>query len=338
MIEDSRQPLLSVENLHAGFKTRKGWLHAVNGLSYTLDKSETLGIVGESGSGKSVHALSIMQLIPSPPGKITKGNIWFEGQNLVNLNKNEMRKIRGGDIAMIFQDPMKSLNPVLTIGEQIVEAIVLHQDLKKNEARELAARMLELVEISDAESRLNYYPHQFSGGMRQRAMIAMALSCNPKLLIADEPTTALDVTIQAQIIDLVKRLQEKLQMAVMWITHDLGIVARISQRINVMYAGSNVETGDVRAIYQKTLHPYTYCLLRSLPKMKGSLNKKLYSIPGSPPDLTRLGNMCSFSDRCPFSEERCRREKPELIERNEKGHYVACFNWQKVIELKENQG
>ncbi len=261
--------LLEVENLTTRFYTEDGVVRAVNGVSYVLDEGETLGVVGESGCGKSVHALSIMRLIPVPPGRIERGRVVFRGRDLLTLSDDEMRRVRGAQIAMIFQDPMTSLNPVLTVGFQIVEALKLHLGMNDREAHDRAAELLALVGIPEAKQRLDDYPHQFSGGMRQRAMIAMALSCNPLILIADEPTTSLDVTIQAQIIDLVKRLQEKLGMAVIWITHDLGVVAGLAKRVNVMYAGNIIEAGPVKSIYGTPHHPYTLGLLAASPLYAG---------------------------------------------------------------------
>jgi oligopeptide transport system ATP-binding protein len=299
-----------------------------------MDGGEILGVVGESGCGKSVHALSIMQLIPDPPGKITDGEVLFEGQDLLKKSEEEMRKVRGRDIAMIFQDPMSSLNPVYTVGFQIVEALRLHNDMTKEEALKRAGELLTLVGIPGAKDRLKDYPHQFSGGMRQRAMIAMALSCNPKLLIADEPTTALDVTIQAQIVDLVKKLQQELEMAIMWITHDLGVVAELAERINVMYAGMIIETGKVRNIYKKTKHPYTMGLLGSLPRLDDPPGAELTSILGLPPDLLALPKGCAFAARCGFRNEKCIAEKPPLVEIEGNDHAVACWRWEEIAGMK----
>ncbi|HSN93670.1 MAG TPA: ABC transporter ATP-binding protein, partial [Anaerolineaceae bacterium] len=279
------EPLLKITNLKTCFHTQDGLVKAVNGVSYAMEPGEILGVVGESGCGKSVHALSIMRLIQIPPGEIESGEVWFNGRDLLKLSEREMRQVRGHEIAMVFQDPMSSLNPVYTVGFQICEALILHKHMNKKQARARALDLLNLVGIPEAKKRLDSYPHQFSGGMRQRAMIAMALSCEPKLLIADEPTTALDVTIQAQIIDLVIKLQEDLGMAVMWITHDLGIVAEMVHKINVMYAGFIIERGDVQEIYNHTLHPYTLGLLGSLPSIDEAPGTKLISIPGLPPDL-----------------------------------------------------
>ncbi len=324
------EALLNIKNLKTRFHTEDGIVNAVNGVSYSMNPGEVLGVVGESGCGKSVHALSIMRLIQIPPGEIASGEIWFNGQDLLKLNNNEIRKIRGQDIAMVFQDPMSSLNPVYKVGFQIIEALKLHKNMKEKEARERAAELLSLVGISEPKKRLDNYPHQFSGGMRQRAMIAMALSCDPKLLIADEPTTALDVTIQAQIIDLVIKLQEELGMAVMWITHDLGIVAEMVHKINVMYAGFIVERGNVRDIYKNTLHPYTKGLLGSLPSIDEAPGTKLVSIPGLPPDLINLTSGCPFYARCIYREERCRIERPSLELADSNEHIVACWRWEKI--------
>jgi oligopeptide transport system ATP-binding protein len=271
-----------------------------------------------------------MRLIQIPPGEIFDGKIWFDGRDLLTLDEKEIRQVRGRDIAMVFQDPMSSLNPVYTVGFQIVEALTLHTDLNKKAAKERAADLLTLVGIPEAEKRLDSYPHQFSGGMRQRAMIAMALSCEPKLLIADEPTTALDVTIQAQIVDLVIRLKEELGMAVMWITHDLGIVAEMAHKINVMYAGYIIERGSAQDIFKRTKHPYTMGLLGSLPKIDEAPGTKLFSIPGLPPDLVKLPKGCPFFARCAFREEKCKTEMPPLEEAENEGHIVACWRWRAI--------
>ncbi len=330
-------PLIEIKNLNTRFFTTDGVVKAVNNVSYSMESGEILGVVGESGCGKSVHALSIMQLIPDPPGKITGGEIWFEGRNLLDLEESEMKKVRGRDIAMIFQDPMTSLNPVFTVGYQIVEAIRLHNDMTKKEARKRAGELLTLVGIPGAEARLDDYPHQFSGGMRQRAMIAMGLSCEPKLLIADEPTTALDVTIQAQIIDLVKKLQNELGMAIMWITHDLGVVAEMAERINVMYAGSIIESGNVRKIYKNTKHPYTIGLLGSLPRLDEAPGTELTSIPGLPPDLLALPKGCAFAARCTYRNEQCIAEKPPFVEIDGSSHAVACWHWEEIAGTTPNE-
>jgi oligopeptide transport system ATP-binding protein len=323
--------LLDLKNLVTRFYTDDGTVHAVNGVSYTLEEGETLGVVGESGCGKTVHALSMMRLIPSPPGKIESGEINFGGQDLLRISDGEMRRVRGAEIAMVFQDPMTSLNPVHTVGFQITEALKLHQGMREKAARNRAAELLAMVGIPDATQRLDDYPHQFSGGMRQRAMIAMGLSCNPQLLIADEPTTALDVTIQAQIIDLVKRLQDQLGMAVMWITHDLGVVAGMAETVNVMYAGYIVERGPVKDIYSQPRHPYTIGLLGSLPRLDEAPGTKLTSVPGLPPDLVELPPGCPFRDRCTFYvKDQCLEEMPPLEEADHEGRTVACWRWEEV--------
>lgn len=324
------EPLLKIKDLETRFYTDDGVVHAVNGVSYEMEAGETLGVVGESGCGKSVHALSIMRLIPDPPGKIESGEILFDGRDLLKLSESEIRHVRGKDIAMVFQDPMSSLNPVYTVGFQIVEALMLHKNMNKNEARERAGELLTLVGIPAASKRLDDYPHQFSGGMRQRAMIAMALSCEPKLLIADEPTTALDVTIQAQIVDLVNRLQENLGMAIMWITHDLGVVAELADRINVMYAGRIVERGLVEDIYKYPRHPYTMGLLGSLPRLDEAPGTKLVAIPGLPPDLIDLPKGCPFAARCIYRQERCGEVVQELESAEVEDHLVACWRWQEI--------
>jgi oligopeptide transport system ATP-binding protein len=316
--------LLEVKNLKTQFFTQDGVVHAVNGISYTVDKGETVAIVGESGSGKSVGVMSLIRLIPQPPGKIVDGEVWFDGQDLVKLSEDELREIRGNRIAMIFQDPMTSLNPVLTVGRQITEALELHLHMNKEQARKRAVQLLEMVGIPGAESRLDDYPHQFSGGMRQRVMIAMGLSCDPQLLIADEPTTALDVTIQAQIIDLVRRLQEELGMAIIWITHDLGVVAGLAKRVLVMYAGFIVEESDVDAIYAQPRHPYTLGLLRSIPRLDLGRQKRLVPIEGLPPDLLEPPNHCPFAPRCQFVFEKCWQENPPLMEVG-LNHRAACW-------------
>ena len=324
--------LLEVKNLTTRFDTEEGLVHAVNDVSYCLDEGETLGVVGESGCGKSVHALSIMRLIPIPPGRIEKGEVLLSGDNLLEKSEEEMRFVRGAQIAMIFQDPMTSLNPVRTVGYQIMEALKHHLKMNDREARERTAELLAMVGIPESTQRVDDYPHQFSGGMRQRAMIAMALSCYPKILIADEPTTALDVTIQAQIVELVKRLQDQLGMSVIWITHDLGVVAGMAQRVNVMYAGSLIETGPVKKIYGEPRHPYTLGLLSSLPRLDEVSRSKLISIEGEPPDLVDLQPGCQFYERCKFAVDRCRYETP-ILESINNGHSVAC--WEKERVRKE---
>jgi len=318
--------LLDIRNLTTRFYTQDGVVQAVNGISYSIEPGETLGIVGESGCGKSVSMLSVMRLIPDPPGRVEAGEVFFNNRDLLKLSDDEMRRVRGAEIAMVFQDPMTSLNPVLTVGFQIGEALKLHQGVNDAQAKKQSAELLNLVGIPNATDRLDDYPHQFSGGMRQRAMIAMGLSCNPQLLIADEPTTALDVTIQAQIIDLVKRLQEQLGMAVIWITHDLGVVARLTKRVIVMYAGYIIEDASVKELYGSPRHPYTIGLLGSLPRLDEAPGTKLISIGGQPPDLVALPDGCPFAPRCTFVKERCKQENP-VLENVDPNHQVAC--WEK---------
>jgi oligopeptide/dipeptide ABC transporter ATP-binding protein len=318
---------MEVKDLVTRFYTQEGVVYAVNNVTYTLNEGETLGIVGESGSGKSVHALSIMRLIAQPPGKIEGGEVIFRGRDLLKLSNDEMRAVRGAEIAMIFQDPMTSLNPVLTIGTQITEALKLHKGLGQKEADEKAAELLGLVGIPDAARRLKNYPHQFSGGMRQRVMIAMALSCDPKLLIADEPTTALDVTIQAQIIELVKRLREKFGMAIIWISHDLGVVAGMSDTVQVMYGGRIVERGPAEQVFKDTRHPYTLGLLKSLPRHdQRQGHERLVQIEGSPPDMRKPPTGCPFAARCTFKLPICDEVNPPLIPGPESAsnHLKAC--------------
>jgi oligopeptide transport system ATP-binding protein len=317
---------MDVKDLVVRFHTQEGTVYAVNGISYTLDEGETLGIVGESGSGKSVQSLAIMGLLPKPPAEIASGIVTFRERDLLKLSGEEMRQVRGAEIAMIFQDPMTSLNPVLTIGRQITEALRLHLGMNNQQARERAAELLTMVGIPMAEDRLDSYPHQFSGGMRQRAMIAMALSCNPQLLIADEPTTALDVTIQAQIIDLVKRLRDKIGMAIIWISHDLGVVAGLASTVQVMYAGTIVERGPVNEIFNDTRHPYTLGLKGALPRVDRR-GERLVSIEGSPPDMRNPPVGCPFAARCAFRIERCLTERPPLlpVADGHPEHLAACF-------------
>ena len=316
-------PLLNVENLQTQFKTEEGLVHAVNGISYYLNAGEILGIVGESGSGKSVSVLSLMGLLPQPPAVIT-GSAHFEGSDLIKLSDDELHKIRGNKVAMIFQDPMTSLNPVLTVGEQIRETLEEHTDLKDEAMQARIIELLSLVGIPMPEDRAKQYPHQFSGGMRQRAMIAMGLACNPQLLIADEPTTALDVTIQAQIVDLVKGLQNKIGMAVIWITHDLGVVAGLVNRVAVMYAGHIVETAPVKTLYKDPRHPYTLGLLGSLPRLDEDTRQPLISIDGMPPDLIDYPKGCPFAPRCAYVIEKCQTENPTLQPVGD-DHESACW-------------
>jgi len=322
-------PLLDVQNLEVAFFTKDGVVRAVNGISYTLDEGEILGIVGESGCGKSVSVMSMLRLLPEPPAKIMGGHVYLEGEDLLQLPKSQMHRIRGRKIAMIFQDPMTSLNPVMTIGRQIAEAIEVNLGLEGKAAKKRAIELLERVGIPNAEERYRDYPHQFSGGMRQRVMIAMAISCNPKILIADEPTTALDVTIQAQIVDLVKNLQQELNMTVIWITHDLGVIARLAQRINVMYAGYIIEMGPVKRIFKHPFHPYTLGLLASLPHPNLPGEVDLHYIEGTPPDMIRLPEGCPFWPRCPYRTERCTKERPELVTVDGDSK-VACWNTETV--------
>lgn len=316
--------LLQVKDLRTHFFTDEGVVRAVDGISYDVQEGETMGLVGESGCGKSVSALSILRLIPSPPGKIVGGEVWFDGRDLLKVDEEEIRHVRGNRIAMIFQEPMTSLNPVLTIGRQITEALELHLKMNRNAANRRAVELLEMVGIPEAHSRLNDYPHQFSGGMRQRVMIAMALSCNPKLLLADEPTTALDVTIQAQILEIMARLSSEFKTAVIIITHNLGVVARYADRVNVMYAGKIVESGSAREIYGRPRHPYTLGLLRSVPRLDEARRDKLVPIEGVPPDLANIPPGCSFYPRCSYRIDRCRQEEPPLMLVDEK-HYTACW-------------
>ena len=315
--------LIDVKDLRTSFFTPEGEVRAIDGVSFAVDEGKTLGLVGESGCGKSVTSLSIMRLIASPPGKIVGGEVFYRGRDLLKLKNEEMRKIRGNEISMIFQEPMTSLNPVFTVGNQIGEAIRLHQGLGRKETRAKTIDMLRLVKIADPESRVDSYPHQLSGGMRQRVMIAMALSCNPSLLIADEPTTALDVTIQAQILELMKELQQKIGMALLLITHDLGVVAEQADYVAIMYAGKLVEKARAPAIFTRPLHPYTVGLLNSLPGTGGAKKKRLAAIPGSVPGPLNLPSGCRFRDRCAKAAGVCAESEPELLEK-EAGHWVAC--------------
>ncbi|MDE2997790.1 MAG: ABC transporter ATP-binding protein [Gemmatimonadota bacterium] len=317
------EPLLTVRDLKTFFHTDGGVARAVDGVSFTLKKGETLGLVGESGCGKSVTSLSVMRLIPEPPGEIVSGEIRFNGRNLLSLDEAALQGVRGNDIAMIFQEPMTSLNPVFTCGDQIDEAVMLHQGLGRDAARSITVDMLNLVGIPDPEQRANEYPHQLSGGMRQRVMIAMALCCNPELLIADEPTTALDVTIQAQILELLDRLQRDLGMAVLMITHDLGVIAEVADRVAVMYAGKIVETGTVDEIFANPQHPYTKGLLESIPTLNEE-KSRLSVIPGTVPDATRFPDGCRFAPRCSLAEDVCEAEEPRL-EPTSGGRLVACW-------------
>lgn len=318
------EQLLNVQNLETQFRTPDGTVYAVNGVSFTLKEGETLGVVGESGCGKSVTMLSCLRLIPSPPGKIVAGSAMFKGKDLLKMDADEIRHVRGGQISMVFQDPMTSLNPVMSIGKQMEEPLMLHLNMNKEQARNRSIELLEMVGIPNAGDRLKDYPHQYSGGMRQRVMIAMALSCNPQILIADEPTTALDVTIQAQIVDLVKRLRDELGMAIVWITHDLGVVANIAHRVAVMYGGYIIEEASVYELYANPRHPYTLGLLGSLPQIHEESHRKLFSIEGMPPVLYQKPTSCPFAPRCSFVTERCWQENP-MLEPVSDGHRVACW-------------
>ena len=324
--------LLEVRDLATYFFTQDGVVKAVDHISYDLEEGEVLGVVGESGCGKSVHALSIMRLVPNPPGRTVSGEVVFEGEDLLKMDDAEMRHIRGNRIAMVFQEPMTSLNPVLTIGRQLTETLELHQNMSQQEARERAAELLATVGIPDAERRLVDYPHQFSGGMRQRVMIAMALSCNPRLIIADEPTTALDVTIQAQILELMQQLAQDFGTAMIIITHNLGVVARYADNVNVMYAGRIIETGTAEEIYHNPRHPYTLALLNSVPRLDSSERIRLDAIEGLPPDLVNLPEGCSFAPRCKYVFEQCLDETPTLTETNA-GHNSACWRHRELHEL-----
>ena len=325
--------LLDVRGLKTYFYTEDGVVPAVDGVDFSINKGETLGIVGESGCGKSVTSLSIMRLIPDPPGKVVDGEILFEGSDLLKKSEAEMRKIRGNEISMIFQEPMTSLNPVFTIGNQIMEAIMLHQKLDKTAARKKAIEMLHLVGIPSPERRVDEYPHQLSGGMRQRVMIAMALSCNPRLLIADEPTTALDVTIQAQILDLMRHLRDEFGTSIMLITHDLGVIAELAERVVVMYAGKIVERADVKSLFGDPMHPYTLGLLGSIPKLTEQQDR-LQVIDGVVPDPAFMPKGCRFHPRCQEAREICKVEEPELIH-HKPGHEVACWKYTEFRGMKE---
>jgi len=318
------QPFLSVRDLKTRFNTPEGTIYAVNGVSFDVAEGETLAVVGESGCGKSVTMMSILRLIPIPPGEITSGQAQFQGRDLLKLSEEQMEHVRGKEIAMVFQDPMTSLNPVLSVGRQLTETLHTHTSLDAGQARARAAELLTWVGIPEAENRLGDFPHQFSGGMRQRVMIAMALACSPGLLIADEPTTALDVTIQAQIVELVKRLRDELGMAVIWITHDLGIVAGLAQRVIVMYGGYIIEDSPVKDLYANPQHPYTIGLLGSLPRIDGDKHGKLYSIEGIPPTLMQKPTNCPFAPRCQWAMERCYKENP-ILEEVAPDHRVACW-------------
>jgi oligopeptide/dipeptide ABC transporter ATP-binding protein len=323
-----------VRDLHTEFRTGAGLVRAVDGVSFTVDPGETVAVVGESGSGKSVTAMSILRLVADPPGRITGGEVRFAGRDLMRLSEEEMRSIRGGEIGMVFQEPMTSLNPVLTIGRQITEALEQHKGMTRPAAERRAIELIAMVGIADPARRLKQYPHQLSGGMRQRVMIAIALACDPKLIIADEPTTALDVTIQAQILELMKELTRRLGVALIVITHNLGVVARYANRVNVMYAGRIVESGSAGAIYHAPRHPYTMALLRSVPRLDRPRKARLDPIHGQPPDLTRLDGGCAFRPRCRFAAEACARSRPPLETAGEGGHLTACFRGGEMAALQ----
>ena len=317
-------PLLQVKDLRTHFYTEEGLVKAVDGVSYDVQEGETLALVGESGCGKSISALSLLKLIPIPPGRIVSGEVLFEGEDLMKLSEDEIRKIRGNRISMVFQEPMTSLNPVLTIGKQMTEALELHLKLNKEAATARAIQLLEMVGVAEAERRIVDYPHQFSGGMRQRVMIAMAMACNPKLLIADEPTTALDVTIQAQVLEVMARLSREFGTAVIIITHNLGVVARYADRVNVMYAGRIIEMASAAAVYADPRHPYTLGLLKSVPRLDQITDEKLIPIEGLPPDLGHLPPGCAFYARCTYRLDKCREEYPPLALVAD-NHYAACW-------------
>ncbi|MEG2411654.1 MAG: ABC transporter ATP-binding protein [Clostridium sp.] len=320
------EKILDVENLQVSFHTYAGEVQSVRGINFHLNKGETLAIVGESGCGKTVTSKAIMRLLPEPmPAEIKKDSkIMFDGKSILDMNEKELRKLRGSDISMIFQDPMTSLNPTMTIGKQISESLIIHRGMSKSEAMQESIKMLTLVNIPNADKRAHQYPHEFSGGMRQRAMIAIALACNPKILIADEPTTALDVTIQAQIMDLIGDLQKKLGTAVILVTHDLGVVADVADRIQVMYAGKIIERGDVEEIFKNPQHPYTWALLQSVPRLDTKNKDTLYSLDGTPPDLVKPPVGCPFAARCEYCMQICLEEMPETITLNNT-HEVACW-------------
>ncbi len=329
------ESLLKVRGLRTHFYTEEGVVNAVDGVSFDVQPGEILGLVGESGCGKTVSALSILRLIPTPPGKIVSGEISFDGEDLAKMDEAEIRHIRGNKIAMIFQEPMTSLNPVLTIGRQITETLELHLKMDRQSAIQRAIELLEMVGIPEARTRIQDYPHQFSGGMRQRVMIAMALSCNPKLLLADEPTTALDVTIQAQILELLTRLTRELGTAVIIITHNLGVVARYADRVNVMYAGKIVEQARALDLYHQPRHPYTLGLLKSVPRLDQARKEKLDPIEGMPPDLIHLPSGCPFRPRCRFVVERCKTDNPPLLPVGD-NHASACWEWQRLAQVTKS--
>ena len=322
-------PLLEVNNLEVAFFTKDGVVRAVNGISYALEEGDILGLVGESGCGKSVSMMSMLRLLPMPPARIMGGHALLNGRDLLQMKSGEISRVRGAEVSIVFQDPMTSLNPVMKVGDQIAEAMQVNLGMSHSEAMQHTIQLLERVGIPKPVDRVHDYPHQFSGGMRQRVMIAIAISCRPKLLIADEPTTALDVTIQAQIVDLIKELQKDLNMAVIWITHDLGVVARLAKRINVMYAGYIVEMGPVMPVFKHPAHPYTIGLLGSLPGNQAATNQELVYIEGTPPDMIRLPNGCPFEPRCVYRTDRCAVERP-VLENVTEDHRAACWNLEQI--------
>jgi oligopeptide/dipeptide ABC transporter ATP-binding protein len=329
--------ILEIDDLHVSFHVRDGLLRAVDGVTYSLGQGETLGVVGESGCGKSVTALSILRLIPEPPGVIEKGSIRFQGTDLLTLSESEMQQVRGKDIAMVFQEPMTSLNPVLKIGHQISESFIRHENLSRRDAWDRAVEMLRLVRIPEPKRRMNEYPHHLSGGMRQRVMIAMALVCNPKVLLADEPTTALDVTIQAQILDLLNELQEKLGISILLITHDMGIIAENAQRVVVMYAGRKVEEAEAAELFSVQCHPYTRGLLNCIPRLDTAATHdrmRLNEIEGIVPALDDLPQGCAFAPRCPYASDDCRESRPALEEKLP-NHWAACWHTDRLLEAEQ---
>ncbi|MFW6381021.1 MAG: ABC transporter ATP-binding protein [Bacillota bacterium] len=330
-----KEKLIKVNNLKTHFFTEEGVVKAVDGVDFEIYPGETLGLVGESGCGKSVTSLSIMRLVESPPGQIVEGSIMFDGKDLTKLKQKQMRKIRGNDISMIFQEPMTSLNPVYTVGDQISEAIMIHRDVNRKQAMNQSVEMLKRVGIPLPEQRVDEYPHQLSGGMRQRVMIAMALACDPRLLIADEPTTALDVTIQAQILDLMEGLKDRFGMAIMMITHDLGVIAEITDRVAVMYAGKIVEYTDVKTLFADPGHPYTWGLMHSIPKLHEEV-KRLEAIPGNVPNPLDFPEGCKYNTRCLLADDKCRQEEPPIEEIAE-GHEVRCWHQKQLEDLKKEE-
>lgn len=326
-------PMLDIKDLSVEFQTVEGTVHAINNLSYSLDEGETLGIVGESGSGKSVSSLGIMKLIPNPPGKIVNGEILYNGKDLAKISEKDMEKIRGNEISMIFQEPMTSLNPIITCGKQIAESLILHRGMKKKEAMQTAVEMMKEVGIANPEKRVHEYPHQMSGGMRQRVMIAMALACNPKILICDEPTTALDVTIQAQILDLIRKLNKEMGTAIIMITHDLGVVSELCKKVIVMYTGRIVEEAPSEDIFKKPLHPYTIGLISAIPKITKERDP-LTTIEGVVPNPTEIIEGCSFWPRCNYATEQCKKEEPPMVQVEEK-RKVRCWKFADGYQKKE---